>query len=255
MPDRLLVERDGVIVTLTLNDPGNLNIFSPQLRDELADALTKLNDDPDCRAIVLTGAGGVFTAGGDIRSFTETTPLEMRARLEKGSSRLMRLIVSGRKPIVAAVEGTCYGAGISLAAACDYFVVAADSRLCCAFMRLGFLPDLAAMWSLPRRVGLGKAKELIALAPEFSGRDAFEMRLADQLTAPGQALAEARKVAERFARMPPVSMAILKSAFSDGLEAALKQEIDLQPILAATEDHAEAKAAFLEKRSPVFKGR
>ncbi len=255
MPEKLLVERDGHIVTLTFNDPHKLNVFSPQLRDELADALTELNDDPTCRAIVLTGAGGLFTAGGDIRSFKETTPLEMRARLEKGSSRLMRLIVAGRKPIVAAVEGTCYGAGISLAAACDYFVVASDSRLCCAFMRLGFLPDLGAMWSLPRRVGLGKAKELIALAPEFSGRDAFDMRLADRLVEPGRALAEAREVAERFARMPPVSMAILKSAFSEGLDAALQQEIDLQPVLVATEDHAEAKAAFFEKRSPVFKGR
>lgn len=255
MADLVLIERDEGVATLSLNDPQRLNVFSPAMRDELIDAFATLNDDADCRAIVLTGANGNFTAGGDIRSFSETTPLEIRARLEKGSSRLLRLMVAGRKPVIAAVEGTCYGAGVSLAAACDHFVVASDAKLCCAFIRLGFLPDLGLLWSLPRRVGLGKAKELAALAPVFDGNEALAMRLADSVAAPGEALAAARAVAARFAAAPPVSMALLKSAFSDGLDEVLKLELDVQPILVATEDHAEAKRAFLEKRKPRFSGR
>lgn len=255
MTGSVVVERNGPVVTVSLNDPDRLNTFSPVMRDELIAAIAALNDDSECRAIVLTGANGVFTAGGDIRSFEETGPLEMRSRLEKGSSRLIRLMVAGRKPIIAAVEGTCYGAGISLAAACDYVVVASDAKLCCAFIRLGFLPDLGLMWSLPRRVGLGKAKELAALATVFDGRAALDMRLADQLVGPGEALAAAQDVAARFAEAPPVAMALLKSAFAEGLDDVLRHELDVQPVLVATEDHAEAKRAFFEKRKPVFTGR
>ena len=247
-------DRTGPVFTLTMNDPDRLNVLSPALRDALITALSELGDDPDCRAIVLTGAGKHFSAGGDIRSFQETTILSLRARLERGSGPLVRLIAAGRKPVIAAIEGNCYGAGVSLAAACDFAVAARDAHLCIAFAKLGFIPDIGLLWSLPRRVGMGKAKELSALATVIDGAEAERVRLVDAISEPGAALEQAKAVAARFAQTPPITMALLKAAFAEGLEAVLKVELDYQPVLAMSEDHAEAKKAFFEKRAPIFRG-
>ena len=247
--------REGPVVTLTMNRPEKMNLFSPPMRDALIANFNQLGDDPTCRAIVLTGAGQHFSAGGDVRSFTETTFLSARARLERGSGPLARLIAAGRKPVVTAIEGNCYGAGLSMAAASDFAVAASDAKLCAAFVKLGFIPDVGLLWSLPRRVGLGKAKELAALATVIDGEEAARIRLVDAVVEPGEALAKALEMAWRFAEAPPVTMALLKAAFAqDGLESVLKAELDYQPALITTADHAEAKSAFLERRKPVFTG-
>ncbi|APO70693.1 crotonase/enoyl-CoA hydratase family protein (plasmid) [Rhizobium gallicum] len=254
MNNYILTRREGRIVILTMNEPDRMNPFSVDLRNELIRQLDSLQTDESCGAIVLTGAGGHFCAGGDIRGFVETSALDMRSRLLVGSSRLMRMMIAGNKPLIAAVEGNCYGAGISLAAACDHFVVDPDASLSCAFIRMGLVPDLALMWTLPQRVGMGKARELMALARRFDGAEAFSIRLADRLSAPGKSLEEAITVAEEFAQMPPVAMAMLKGFFAEGLDEVLRGETVYQPLLAATTDHAEARNAFLEKRKPHFSG-
>ncbi|MCL8383531.1 MULTISPECIES: enoyl-CoA hydratase/isomerase family protein [Xanthobacter] len=246
--DRVLCTREGPLAILTLNEPKRMNVYSPQLRDQLLGRLRDLNDDDTCRAIVLTGAGGHFSAGGDIASFNERDALAMRSRMERTSMQLVRLLIAGRKPVITAVEGNCYGAGLSLMSASDYAVAARDAKLCCAFIRMGFIPDLGTLWSLPRRVGLGKAKELTALASVLDGAEAGRIGLVDEVVEPGAALAAAKAVALRFAKASPPAMAMLKEAFSEGLEAALRQEIAFQPMLAMSEEHAEAKRRFLEAR-------
>lgn len=246
------VSAEGGVVTLTLNNPGQMNVFSRDMRDALIAQFESLQDDDTCRAIVLTGAAGHFTAGGDMNGFHENTALAVRRRLEQGSTRLMRLMIAGRKPVVAAVEGNCYGAGLSLACACDQVVVARDAKLCAAFIRIGFLPDLALLWTLPRRVGLGKAKELAGLAPVIDGAEAVAIRLGDHLAEPGGALAAAQALAARYAAMPPLATAMLKSAWAEGLEAVLAHEANVQPSLIGSPEHLEAKRAFLSKRKPDF---
>jgi enoyl-CoA hydratase/carnithine racemase len=252
-----LVTRDwvGSVCILTMNDPEQMNLFSPALRNELISAFGTLGENPDCRAIILAGAGAHFSAGGDIKSFQESDVMSARARLRKGSGPLARLIVAGTKPVIAAVQGNCYGAGLSLVAASDYVVTERSAKFCAAFMRLGLIPDVGLLWSLPRRVGHGRAKLLMALASVVVGADATQMGLADEVVDAGQALNRAKEVAAQFAASPPVAMALLKSAMSEGLENALKAEIDFQPVLMTSDDHAEAKRAFFEKRPAAFLGR
>lgn len=250
----LLVERDGPIAILTLNNPARRNALSIAMRDALTAAITELGNDPDCRALVLTGAAGHFCAGGDFQDFPQTTVYAARGRLEQGSATLMRVMIAGRTPIVAAVEGHCVGAGVSLAAACDQVVMARTARPRCAFVSAGLFPDLAGLWAIPRRVGLGQAKRLTMLGRSFSAEEALAMGLADELAEDGGALAAARAIAHELAAQPPLALAMMKAIYAEGLDDVLRHEVGLQPLLMTTQDHREAIAAFYEKRPARFTG-
>jgi enoyl-CoA hydratase/carnithine racemase len=251
----LLESRDDAIVTLTMRNPGKLNAMAVELRDALSRAFARLNDDPTVRAIVLTGADGNFSAGADVAGWNETTIQQCRSRLRRGGTLVMRDMIGGDKPIVAAVEGFAYGAGLALCCATDHVIAANDARFCCAFTRVGFIPDMALMFSLPNRVGVAKAKQLIALAEDIKAERAERLGLVDELVAPGTALARAQEVAQRYAEAPPLAFALMKSVFARGLEAMIQAELDLQPYAWLSEDHEEGKRAFREKRRPMFQGR
>ncbi|MGE0386374.1 MAG: enoyl-CoA hydratase/isomerase family protein [Gammaproteobacteria bacterium] len=255
MTELIQIERDGAVAVLTMNQPERRNAFSVALRNTLMEALTDLNGDPACRAIVLTGAGAHFSGGGDIKSFNEQTVTEGRQRLKTGSSRLMPLMIAGAKPIVAAVEGYAYGAGLALAAACDYVVAAREASFSCAFIRMGFVPDLGLMWTLPRRIGLGRARRYMMTGKPFDAVQAEAMGLVDELVPQGGALAQARTVAAELAQAPTLAIELIKAGLADGLDDVLRHEIDYQSVLLQSEDHAEGKRAFFEKRPPKFTGR
>jgi 2-(1,2-epoxy-1,2-dihydrophenyl)acetyl-CoA isomerase len=252
---RLAETRDGAIVTLTMSNPGKLNAMSLALRDALSGAFTRLNDDPVCRAIVLTGADGNFSAGADMEGWGETTLAQCRARLRRGGARLMREMIGSDRPIIAAVEGFAYGAGLALACAADHVVASSSARFCCAFTRVGFMPDMALLFSLPNRVGVTRAKQLIALAEDIAAPRAERLGLVDELVEPGQALARAQQLALRYAAGPPIAFALTKSVLARGLEAMIQAEIDLQPHAWLSADHEEGKRAFRARRRPEFKGR
>ena len=255
MSGEVIEIRDGSIVTLTLSNPGKLNALTQVMRDALTEALQRLNQMPECRAIILTGADGNFSAGADIQGWGEKTVQECRIRLKKGGAALMREMIAGSKPIVAAVEGYAYGAGLALAAAADHLIASTSSKFCCAFTKVGFIPDLALMYSLPRRVSSAKAKQLIALADTIDGVYAEEIGLVDETTPAGSTLARARQVALRYAETPPLAFELMKSAFARDLECMIQAEIDLQPYAWLSEDHEEGKRAFAEKRKPLFTGK
>jgi len=251
----LLYEREEGIATLTLRTEGKLNAFTTLIRDALTQRLRELNDDPDCRAIVLTGADGNFSAGADMAGWGEKTVRECRVRLRRGGTPLIREIVAGAKPVIAAVEGYAYGAGLALACACDYLVAADGAKFCCAFTRVGFIPDLGLMYTLPRRVGHTKALQLITLADVVEAERALQLGLADELVPKGAALQRAKEVALRYADAPPLAFELVKGAMSKGLEVMLQSELELQPMPWLSEDHEEGKRAFAQKRKPRFKGR
>jgi 2-(1,2-epoxy-1,2-dihydrophenyl)acetyl-CoA isomerase len=255
MAELISIERNDGIVTLTMNDPEHMNAFSVEMRSELTARFTQLNDDDECRAIVLAAAGGNFTAGGNLKGFNETTVRECRTRLKRGGALLVREMIGGAKPILAAVEGYAFGAGLALAAASDYVVAGEGAKFCCAFTRVGFIPDLGLMYSLPNRVGFAKAKQLIALADTFDAQRAQQLGVVDEVVATGEALTVATQVAGRFAAGPPLAFELVKSVFARGLEAMIQAEIDLQPYAWLSEDHKEGKRAFFEKRKPRFVGR
>lgn len=247
---------NAAIAVVTLNNPSRRNAFSPAMKDELIEAFDTLQQDASCRVIVLTGAGDAFCSGADLKQLGPATLIGNRRRMDR-SSILLRLMVAGPKPIVAAVEGPAIGAGLALAAACDYVVSASNARIACTFVRVGVHPDNGALWSIQRRVGVAKTAELVLLCDEVDGNEALRIGLVNRVCEPGKALEAALDVAGRFAAMPPLAMAMTKATLAKAatdFETCMQAERDLMPVLMATKDHAEAVAAFIEKRRPVFTG-
>ncbi len=249
--------REGSVAVLTLDFPARRNAFCFQMRTQLRERLEAAMADAQVRALVIVGAGGQFCAGGDISEMEPRTLLQNRERWALVTA-LIRLIALGPKPVVAAVEGFAMGAGLSIAALCDHVVAARDAKFGAAFVKVGLLPDMGALWSLPHRVGRAKARELLGLGRVFDGTEAGRIGLANEVVEPGQALAHAVAVAQEYALLPPVAQALLKSALAQGvdsLEAAIRSEVEFQAVAMSTQDHAEAVQAFIDKRAPRFDGR
>ncbi|MFM0351951.1 enoyl-CoA hydratase-related protein [Paraburkholderia nemoris] len=257
--DLVQVRHEDGVAVVTMNYPQRRNAFSMAMRVALIDVFQRLfHEDAATRAIVLTGSEGHFCAGGDLSEMQAATPtlLELRERIAVGV-RLFRLIYTGTKPVVAAVEGSCFGAGLSLAAACDLAVSSSAAKYCCAFTKVGLLPDTGLLWTLPQKVGGGKARELMLKADVFDAATAQRIGLVNQTTEPGGALDAAIRQAARFASYPPVTLALLKASLvnaGNSIEDAWRLEVDLNPLTRQTSDHTEAVAAFMEKRKPVFTG-
>lgn len=249
--DDVLVSRDGATVTLTLNRPERRNALTVAMRHRLADALEEIEGDRTVRAVILTGAGEHFCSGGDLAGMAVETLAEGRERMRQ-AHRLIRLMVGSRVPVIAAVEGWCAGAGISLACAADHVVAGEGARFVASFGKVGLLPDLGLLHTLPARIGQARAREVLLFGEVVEAPRALAIGLVDRLVAEGGALAAARERAALLAAQAPLSLALTKAALSAGLEAALGREQDLQAALYLTPDHREGKAAFLEKRPPRF---
>lgn len=252
----VLLERKDDIVVLTLNNPARRNAYSAEMKDLLMQHFTELMADKSCGAIVLTGAGGNFCAGGDVKQMRDRSVVEMRQFMAL-SQNLIRLIVTGPKPVIAAVEGLAFGAGLALACASDHVVAARNARFCAVFMRIALLPDVLLRWTLSQRVGPAKAQELITLADEFDGESAHRLGVANRLTESGGALEEALRVARRYADLPSLTFALNKVAYFEGthtFELAARSELRYHPVVKLTDDHREAVAAFKEKRKPKYRG-
>ncbi len=260
MSDDILLERDGAVAVITLNKPAKRNAFSRDMRLEMMAHLTALNADPACRAIVLTGAGGHFSSGADLSNVDADaapwTPVQTRENF-KEVHQLVRLIVSGPKPVIAAVEGLAYGGGFALALACDHVVAAPTARFGGAFCKLGLMPDMGLLWSLKERVGVARAKRITLLGAEVSGEQAHAMCMIEDLCEPGGALAGARAVALSYGDVAPLSVAFTKAAYANGvhtLEDAFRAEMDYVPMLNTSSDFRAAVQAFKDKRKPTFTG-
>jgi 2-(1,2-epoxy-1,2-dihydrophenyl)acetyl-CoA isomerase len=258
MSETVLIESRGAVVIVTLNASGKRNALSTEMRTTLRERLVSLGLQRDCKAIVLTGAGGQFCAGGDI---SEMVPASGDALLATHRLHILhdvvRAVVRGPKPVVAAVEGAAAGGGFSLAAACDYVVAARDARFVAAFVKLGLVPDCGLQLTLSQRVGQAQAKRILLGGETVPAERAAAIGLVDVLTEPGSAVDTAVAIASGFAELPPLALAGIKAAFARGassLEEALALESDLQARLAVTADHEEAKAAFMARRKPTFTG-
>jgi enoyl-CoA hydratase/carnithine racemase len=255
--DLVLVRREGAIAVMTLNNPRRMNAFSLAMRTQMWERLVELESDDSCRAIVLTGAGGNLCAGGDITEMAQRPVLQGRMRMDL-AVRIFRLLVTGPKPLVCAVEGNAAGCGVSFAAASDYCVAASDAKFKVAFIKVGLVPDVGGLWSIPRRIGHRKAMELAAFAEPFDAAEAQRLQLINEVSEPGRALDTALVAAEKFAANPPVAMALLRAALNagaDSVDAACATEVTYQSTLQNSADFGEAAQAFLEKRAPKFTGR
>lgn len=242
------------IAQLALNLPEKRNALTAGLRAALKAGFEALAGDAAVRAIVIRGEGGAFCAGGDIATMQDFTPEQGRARMQSGHP-FVRLLHDCEKPVVAAVEGAAVGAGAGLALLCDAIVVGEGATFGFPFFRLGLVPDWGILHTLPRRVGVGRARQLLLHARMLKGREAYDWGLADFLVPDGAAVAEAVRQAKSLAAQPHQAFALVKRQLNlqpVPLADTLEWEALAQPLAFKTADHQEGRAAFLEKRKPKF---
>jgi 2-(1,2-epoxy-1,2-dihydrophenyl)acetyl-CoA isomerase len=256
----LLCERSGAIATITLNRPDARNALDMVMRGELGAALDEVEADAAARVLILTGAGGHFCAGGDVKTMREKryTAAEGRARVELLNRTILRL-VDFPKPTLAMVDGYAVGAGTNLALCCDLVVASDRAKFGELFWKIGLVPDGGGTWLLPRLVGMARAKELIFTADIIDAAEAARVGLVNRVVPAAELAATTRALAEKIAAGPPAVLKMAKHmvnrAATSDLAAALDLEAFSQGIAIASDDHQEGLAAFFEKRPPKFTGR
>lgn len=263
----VLVERDGHVVTVTLNRPHKRNAFDPEMLCRLADTWDEVDADPDVRAVILTGAGGNFSAGADLDRLVGALlagkpprdEFEERIRddysvIFKGFLKEHRLT----KPIVAAIEGYCYAGGMEILQALDLRVAAEGARLAVSEVQRSLFPMGGSTVRLPRQVPWTVAMELLLTGEPISARRAYEVGLVGHVVPDGTALDRARELAERLARNGPLAVRAIKAAAWETIalpEAeAFARETELGLQVMSSSDAREGPRAFLEKRDPDYTG-
>jgi 2-(1,2-epoxy-1,2-dihydrophenyl)acetyl-CoA isomerase len=246
--------RVGAIAILTLDYPERRNALAIPMRAALAAAFDRLEADATMRCVVLTGGGGNFSAGGDISGMNVTDFAAGRERFRL-THRLVRTMIESRLPIISAVEGWAVGAGLALALCTDTVVAASDSRFMAGFGGIGLVADFGLLHTLPKRIGEGRARQMLLHGDRVDATRAEAIGLIDRVVPPGTALETAMAMAENLALAAPLPIAMTKSYLAQGLADALEWERNAQSALFLTADHAEGKAAFLAKRPPSFTGR
>lgn len=248
---------NGVAV-LELNRPERRNALNEAMRNELRDTVTRLRDDRDIHALVLTGAGDAFCAGGDLKGIGSAglDNQGWRNRMADLHNWLKDLLTLD-KPVIAAVDGPAYGAGFSLALAADFIIATPRARFCMSFMRVGAIPDLGAFYTLPRIVGPRRAKELMLSTREVQAEEAEALGIVTEIVPVAQLQARAREMAESFAGASPLAVSLIKravaaSSISD-MATMLEIEAMSQSLVFGCDYHHEAIARFLNKQPPMFK--
>jgi 2-(1,2-epoxy-1,2-dihydrophenyl)acetyl-CoA isomerase len=248
---------DGIL-TITFNRPDALNALDLVMREELADALYAVRDDPEVKVLVLTGAGRAFCAGGDIKSMGGYTVVTGRARVKKAHRWLLEL-VNLEKPTVAAVNGVTAGIGCNLALACDIVYASDQARFSQAFVKIGLVPDGGGMYFLPRAVGLQRAKELVFTGDFIEAEEAERIGLVARVVPHAELLPRVLELARCITQNAPVAVSLAKSVLNKSLNVDLPTLLELEALAAAsciaTEDHAEGVRAFVEKRRARFTGK
>ncbi|MFJ5383368.1 enoyl-CoA hydratase/isomerase family protein [Cupriavidus sp. CER94] len=251
----LLVDIADGIATLTLNRPQNKNALNGPMRDALRDAVQQIRADRTVRAVVLRGAGTDFCSGGDIRAMNVTAADAGRNRMDDLHGWIA-LLVDLDRPVVAAVDGVAYGAGFSLALLADFIVATPRARFCMPFMKVGLVPDCGALYTLPRVVGMARARDLVFSAREVGAEEARQMGAVFEIVEQDQLHARAAQLARGLAGASPTAFALTKRALnlSNGADVRTMLELESlgQGIAFTTDYHHEAVRRFKEKEPPLF---
>ncbi len=259
--DVVIYKVENHIATITLNDPKSLNAFSTPMKSAMVSALQKAEADAEVRVIILQGAGGNFSSGGDIKEML-SDGLEKEALSEKlksmvtGAGEVSILLRKVDKPIIAKLEGAVAGAGMNLALTCDFRITADNAKFLQAFIHIGLVPDAGGIYLLNKLIGAAKTTELVMLGDKISAQDMADLNLVNQVV-PQQDLDEAvLKLATRLSNLPGEALSTMKHMLNIhaymGLNEALDMEVHQQARLAKTDDFIEGITAFIEKRKPVY---
>jgi 2-(1,2-epoxy-1,2-dihydrophenyl)acetyl-CoA isomerase len=252
----VLTERDGAVLTITLNRPEVFNAFNAALHAALKTALEEASAD-DVRAVVITGAGRGFCAGQDLKEFQEA-PGSIRERLESTYHPNIRLIRGLEKPVIASVNGPCAGAGLSLAAACDIRIAADAATFVPGFIGIGLIPDSGGSWFIHRLLGFARAFEWMTSNRRLTAAEAHAWGIVSEVVEADGLAARAAELAAFYAALPTKAIGMTKRLFDHAYDATLEEQLALeagmQQEATGTADFAEGVRAFLEKRPPSFSG-
>src|SRR6267143_2263145 len=256
--EALIVDQSGPIGTITLNRPEARNALDVAMRRELLTALDEIEANPAARVVILTGAGGHFCAGGDVKNMRQRhTAAEGRSRVELLNRAVLRL-VNFPLPTIAMVEGYAVGAGSNLALCCDLIVASDRAKFGELFCKIGLAVDGGGTWLLSRVVGMAHAKELVFTGDVIDAAEAGRIGLVNRVVPVAELATATRALAEKIAAGPPLALRLdkrmLNRAATSDLAAALEVEAFSQGLAIASEDHQEGVAAFFDKRPPRFKG-
>ena len=260
--DRILLERRGHVAVMTFNRPETLNAFSLGMGKEMADRLQELNDDPQVRVVIFTGAGKGFCSGKDLKSANTLEKQAPRSpyRMLNFHEHNIASIRTFAKPTIAAVNGVAVGAGLGISLACDLRIAAPEARFSAIFAKRGIPAQDGVAAFLPQIIGLPKALEMLYTARMVGAQEALEMGIVGEVVPAERLMDRALEVAEQIAAGPPLALAMIKQVVYRGLGRSADDQLALQ-ILAtyvnstnAGEDIREANQAFKEKRAPRFQG-
>src|SRR5713226_6299864 len=263
MPDysTLLFDIRDHVAHITLNRPEAANGINLEMASEIRHAARRCATDPEIRAVLLSGAGKMFCAGGDLKAFAAQPEGELPGFLEQVTLHLHQAISHFARmnaPVVAAVHGSAAGGGFSLACACDFLFAAESAKFTMAYTRAGLTPDGSSTYFLPRIVGLRRAMDLALTNRVLSAREAHEMGIVTRVVPDAELMATAEGLAKGFAQGPTRAYLGVKRLFAESATRTLEDQMELETEWIAdmgrTADGSEGIASFLEKRPPKFKG-
>ena len=261
MTDVLHYEVADAVATVTLNRPAARNALNTELKVALRDTLQEAADDADVRAVVLTGSGPGFCVGQDLAEHAHNLDTDVDSvwsTVPEHYTPIATLLATMPKPVVAAVNGVAAGAGAAFAFACDFRVAAESATFTTAFAKVGLAADSGSSWSLPRLVGVAKAKELLLLSPVLTAAEALDLGLVTEMVADAEVAGRAAELAARLAAGPTVAYGAIRRsvAFSagHGLDESLAVEHRMMDLTGGTADHRGAVRSFLAKERPTFSG-
>ena len=255
----ILTKADGVAV-IQMNNPKAMNALEDELSAELLSAYKDVAADPAVGAVILTGAEKAFCAGEDLKKLNEGFPTaEAGYDYMKSFREMVTTFLNMPKPTIAAVNGFAVGAGFCIAMQADLILASDKAKFGMAFANVGLIPDLAGLYTLPRLVGLQRAKELVFTGRTIGAEEAGAMGIVNRVVPHEQLLDEAQKLARRLADGPRGALRMAKNVMNDSINMTLEQLLDLEPhaqsICFQSEDHKIGVQAFFRKEKPVFKGR
>jgi len=258
--ETIILQKERGVATVTLNRPDKMNALNEKLGDELIAVIDEINEDDTVKAVIITGAGRAFCAGGDLNMpiFNMAgEPGKIRQFFQK-TNRIPLGLRNMGKPVIAAVNGAAVGFGHSLAMACDIIIASEEARFSQAWVNVGYHPDTGSSYFLPRLVGTARACELIFTGKTIDAIEAEKIGLVNQVIPPDKLLDTAGKLALKLASGPSVAISLAKSCIYHStqmtLEQALDYELEAAILTLHTSDQKEGVEAFLEKRKPEFKG-
>jgi enoyl-CoA hydratase/carnithine racemase len=260
-PKMILFDIQNSVATITLNRPEKLNAIGPEMRDQLLKALDSVASDRNVRALVITGQGRGFSAGGDIEYLKKLRTANdidgFQAMLSKGPL-ITRILRSLPMPVIAAVNGPCAGAGLCLALSCDLRIASDRATFGPTFARIGLHPDWGCSWFLPNLVGVAKACEMVFTGDMIAAHDAEKIGLVNRVAAHDELIPTVMDLAGRMTRNSPNVIRLAKESIYRGansdLETAFAREDDVQIECFRSNDFLEGVTAFFEKRPPQFRG-